>query len=136
MTITPLPLVMRLRMPLRERLGVVFVFGLGLVVIVAGVVRTYYIWKGLIDSYDVTWYAYPLWIAAAVEIDVAIVSTNSGRLCTWIKQVDSFLFPRYVHVRQHSSRSSFLLAHGDPSPHKECPTQAANRQAKEIVLSC
>ncbi|KAK4543304.1 hypothetical protein LTR36_005663 [Oleoguttula mirabilis] len=72
-TLVPVPLVMRLRMPLKQRIGVTVLFGLGFVVIVAGSVRTYFIWKGLINSYDETWYAYPLWIAASVEIDVGVV---------------------------------------------------------------
>jgi hypothetical protein len=71
--IIPIPLVMRLQMPLRQRISVSLLFGLGFVVIVAGTVRTYYIWKGLMASYDETWYAYPLWICAAVEIDVGVV---------------------------------------------------------------
>lgn len=75
-TITPIPLVMRLNMRLKYRIGVSVLFGLGFIVIVAGIVRTYYIWKGLMDTYDETWYAYPLWIAAAVEIDVGVVSTG------------------------------------------------------------
>ncbi|KAI6843738.1 hypothetical protein KC340_g880 [Hortaea werneckii] len=73
-TITPIPLVMRLNMRLKYRIGVSILFGLGFIVIVAGIVRTYYIWKGLMDTYDATWYAYPLWIAAAVEIDVGVVN--------------------------------------------------------------
>ena len=73
-TITPLPLVLRLNLPARQRIGVSMLFSLGFVVLVAASVRTYYIWKGLMDSYDETWYAYPLWIAAAVEIDVGVVS--------------------------------------------------------------
>ncbi|KAI6839305.1 hypothetical protein KC340_g3278 [Hortaea werneckii] len=72
-TITPIPLVMRLNMRLKYRIGVSVLFGLGFIVIVAGIVRTYYIWKGLMDTYDETWYAYPLWIAAAVEIDVGVI---------------------------------------------------------------
>lgn len=45
-TAVPVPLVMRLHMPLRQRMGVSVLFGLGFIVIVAGSVRTYYIWKG------------------------------------------------------------------------------------------
>jgi hypothetical protein len=71
--IIPIPLVMRLQMPLRQRISVSVLFGLGFVVIVAAIVRTYYIWKGLMASWDETWYAYPLWICAAVEIDVGVV---------------------------------------------------------------
>lgn len=73
-TLLPIPLVMRLKMPLRDRIGVCILLGLGIVVTVAGVVRTYYIWQSLINSWDETWFSYPLWICAAVEIDVAVVS--------------------------------------------------------------
>lgn len=27
------------------------------------------------DSWDTTWYSYPLWICAAIEIDLAVVGT-------------------------------------------------------------
>ncbi|KAK4958652.1 hypothetical protein LTR28_005415, partial [Elasticomyces elasticus] len=71
-TVLPIPIVMRLQMPLKERLGVVVLLSLGFAVTVAGVVRTYFIWWSLIKSWDETWFAYPLWIAAAVEIDLAV----------------------------------------------------------------
>lgn len=45
-TTVPLPLVMRLRMPLRQRVGVCLLFCGGFVVIVAGSVRAYYTWRG------------------------------------------------------------------------------------------
>lgn len=44
--VIPIPLVWRLRMPLKQRVGVCVLFGLGLIVIVAGAVRSYYTWKG------------------------------------------------------------------------------------------
>ncbi|TKA67673.1 hypothetical protein B0A55_08648 [Friedmanniomyces simplex] len=71
--IIPIPLVMRLRMPMTQRIGVCVLFGLGFIVIVAGSVPTFYIWKGLMATWDETWYAYPLWIAAAVEIDIGVI---------------------------------------------------------------
>ncbi|KXL50068.1 hypothetical protein M433DRAFT_27169 [Acidomyces richmondensis BFW] len=72
-TLVPMPLVARLQLPVKQRIGVSVLFGLGFIVIIAGSIRTYYIWRGLIDSYDETWFAYPLWIAAAVEIDVGVI---------------------------------------------------------------
>jgi hypothetical protein len=50
-------------------------FSLGFFVTIAGAVRTYYIYKSLVLEYDNTWYAYPLWIAAAIEIDLGVVSS-------------------------------------------------------------
>ncbi|EMC94699.1 hypothetical protein BAUCODRAFT_557854 [Baudoinia panamericana UAMH 10762] len=72
-TVLPIPIVVRLQMPLRQRVGVCLLLCLGFIVTVAGVVRTFYIWKSLIADYDETWFAYPLWIAAAVEIDLAVI---------------------------------------------------------------
>ncbi|KAL0255118.1 hypothetical protein SLS55_009647 [Diplodia seriata] len=73
----PIPLVRKLQMPVQQRIGVMVLLSLGLVVVVAGVVRTYYIWKGLIASYDETWYTFPLWIAAAVEINLGVYSRGN-----------------------------------------------------------
>jgi hypothetical protein len=65
----------QLQMPKRQRIAVAILFSLGLIVTIAGIVRTWYIYKSLIAEYDLTWYAYPLWIAAAVEIDLGVVSS-------------------------------------------------------------
>lgn len=82
-TVLPIPIVMRLQMPLKQRVGVCVLLCLGFIVTIAGVIRTYFIWKSLIDSWDQTWFAYPLWIAAAVEIDLAVVSLSPlNRPCT------------------------------------------------------
>lgn len=72
-TLLPIPIVMKLNMPLRQRIGVIVLLSLGIVVTIAGIVRTYFIWKSLIESYDITWYSYQLWISATVEVDLAVL---------------------------------------------------------------
>ena len=72
-TVLPIPIVARLQMPRRQRFGVCVLLCLGFIVTIAGITRTYFIWKSLIAQYDETWWAYPLWIAAAVEIDLAVI---------------------------------------------------------------
>jgi hypothetical protein len=64
---------MGLNMPFKQRLGVTALLSLGLIVTVAGVVRTYYIWRTLMDTYDETWDSMPLYICATVEIDLSIL---------------------------------------------------------------
>ena len=76
-TLLPIPLVMSLQMPIRQRLGLLVLLSGGVIVTIAGMVRTYFIWKSLISSWDETWYAVPLWISACVEIDLAIVSLHA-----------------------------------------------------------
>ena len=44
-TILPIPIVMRLQMPLRQRVGVCVLLCMGGIATLAGVVRTYYTWK-------------------------------------------------------------------------------------------
>lgn len=73
-TTLPIPIIWRLQMPLKQRISVCVLLGLGFVVTLAGIVRTYYIWKGIIEEWDETWYTYPLWIWAALEIHIAVVS--------------------------------------------------------------
>ncbi|KAJ4989844.1 hypothetical protein SVAN01_04681 [Stagonosporopsis vannaccii] len=76
-TVTPMPLIMGLHMPRRQRFAVACLFALGIIVTVAGIVRTWFIYKSLITTYDNTWYAYPLWIAAAVEIDLGVICASA-----------------------------------------------------------
>jgi hypothetical protein len=73
-TILPIPIIMRLHMPLRDRIGVCVLLSAGIVVTIAGVLRTVFIWNALVTTYDESWATYPLWICAAVEIDLAVVS--------------------------------------------------------------
>ena len=73
-TLLPIPIVMRLQLPLRQRLGVMVLLCVGIIATAAGTVRTYFVWLSLIGSWDETWYSYQLWISACVEIDLAVVS--------------------------------------------------------------
>jgi hypothetical protein len=72
-TILPIPLVLRLSMPLRQRIGVVILFSLGSFAVAAGCVRTYYIWDMYYRSYDVSWLCTPLYIVTSVEMSVGLV---------------------------------------------------------------
>ena len=72
-TLLPVPIIMRLHMPLRDRIGVIVLLSAGIIVTIAGVLRTVFIWNALVTTYDESWGTYPLWICAAVEIDLAVV---------------------------------------------------------------
>jgi hypothetical protein len=56
--ILPIPMIMKLQMPLKRRLGVIFLLSLGFIVVIAGIVRSYFVWYSLIKSYDQTWVLY------------------------------------------------------------------------------
>jgi hypothetical protein len=48
--------------------------GTGFIVCAAGGARAYYTWQSLISSYDQTWESYGMFMSAAVEVDIGVVS--------------------------------------------------------------
>lgn len=72
-TALPMPLIWSLNLPARQRLAVISIFGLGVVVNVAGCVRTVYVWKSMVTGYDGTWDGWPGLITAAVELSLGLV---------------------------------------------------------------
>lgn len=75
----PMPLIWSLNLPARQRLAVISIFGLGIVVNVAGSVRTVYVWKSMVTGFDETWLGWPVLVAAAVEINLGLVSYPTSR---------------------------------------------------------
>ncbi len=70
----PIPVVLRLNLPLRQRILVALLFGAAFVVCFAGIVRTYFYYR-LTDGYhDITWDAFPVWLSSAIELYIGIVS--------------------------------------------------------------
>lgn len=93
---------MKLKLPLRQRIGVLILLSLGFVVTAAGIVHTYFIWRALIDTYDVSWYTYPLWIAAAVEIDL-------GLLCACAPALRTFITTYFPQIRSFRSKLGYYI---------------------------
>ncbi|KAK5127286.1 hypothetical protein LTR08_004449 [Meristemomyces frigidus] len=97
---------------------------MGLVVTIAGVIRTYFIWKSLMDSYDETWFAYPLWIAAAVEIDLAVICACAPAWKSLLQQpIQDF------SSRVSSKISSLRSPHNSRGTPETTPTSSSNGRA-------
>jgi hypothetical protein len=69
----PIPVVLKLNLPLRQRIACAMLFGAGFIVCIAAGVRMSYTWQ-LNTTYDKTWLAYPVWIAGTIELYLGIVS--------------------------------------------------------------
>jgi hypothetical protein len=69
----PIPVVLKLRLPLRQRLFCAILFGAGFIVCIAGAARIVYTYQ-LNTSYDKTWLFYPTWICGTIELYLGIVS--------------------------------------------------------------
>jgi hypothetical protein len=141
----------QLRMPVRQRLAVGILFGLGIIVTGAGIVRTWYIYRSLFNEYDQTWYAYPLWIAAAIEIDLGVVShsiSHPNHTLMWLQICASAPVLRPLLAKIPFSLSDTFsrgFTFGSPSnrveklsgpsstPSAATPAQASKRRADDIL---
>ncbi|KAF2836950.1 hypothetical protein M501DRAFT_978701 [Patellaria atrata CBS 101060] len=142
-TILPIPIIIKLHMPIRDRIGVIVLLSLGLIVTVAGIVRTYFIWKSLIASYDRSWYSYPLWIAAAVEIDLGVICASAPALrplvASWFTYVHSAVSNKATEHRSastelfiYSSRFRKLLMHSNSTTGSTLPSQSLTLVAQSV----
>lgn len=84
--VLPMPTLWKLQLPLNQRIGLMVLFGFGGLVVIAGCMRSYYIYYVELETYDVTWEGFHLWIWAAVEV-------NLGVICGCAPVLKTLLFP-------------------------------------------
>jgi hypothetical protein len=75
-TTLPIPIVLNLTMNKNQKIGIAVLLGIGYLVTVAGIVRTYYTYRVFFTTYDQTWMQYPAFLASAIENDLAVVRTS------------------------------------------------------------
>ncbi|KAH9208595.1 hypothetical protein DL95DRAFT_345248 [Leptodontidium sp. 2 PMI_412] len=73
--ILPIPIIWRLKLPIQQQIIIVLLFGAGLLVTVASVMRTYYLYQ-VTSGWDKTWHAVPAWITSSVELYVGIMCAS------------------------------------------------------------
>ncbi|KAF1808287.1 hypothetical protein P152DRAFT_469067 [Eremomyces bilateralis CBS 781.70] len=69
----PMPTFYQLKLPLVQRIGLIVIFGFGSVVVVAGIMREYYIYYTVYETYDITWEGFSMWIWTAVEVNLGVI---------------------------------------------------------------
>ncbi|KAJ5994993.1 hypothetical protein N7481_001970 [Penicillium waksmanii] len=79
-TALPMPLIWSLKLPARQRLAVISIFGVGIIVNIAGSFRTYFVWQAFVVGYDTTWMGWPVLISAAIEINLGLICSSAPAL--------------------------------------------------------
>ncbi|KAK0252515.1 hypothetical protein B0A54_05774 [Friedmanniomyces endolithicus] len=80
----------------RQKLALNAIFSLGLIVVAAGCVRTYYIYQLGVD-YDMTWVGYHLIIWSSLELHMALICASAPSLRVLFRQYMSDPLSRVVH---------------------------------------
>lgn len=91
----PIPTLISLSLPWSQRIGLLILFSIGGVIVVAGSFRAYWVHYVLFRTYDVTWEGFQIWVWTAVE-------TNVGVICGCIPALKPLLFP--ARARNQGSR--------------------------------
>jgi len=94
----PVPTLFSLSLPWTQRIGLVILFSVGGVIVVASSFRAYWVHYTLFETYDATWEGYQIWVWTAVE-------TNVGVICGCIPALKPLLFPN--RARQQGSRYGY-----------------------------
>jgi len=71
--VLPLPTLIQARLPPGQRIALMVLFGCGLFVVFGAIMRTYWIWVVVEETYDVTWEGFHLWIWTAVEVHLGLI---------------------------------------------------------------
>ncbi|PWY70255.1 integral membrane protein [Aspergillus heteromorphus CBS 117.55] len=131
-TVVPMPLIWNLKLPVRQRIAVISIFALGILVNVAGSVRTVYVWKSMIASYDATWEGWPILLAASIEISLGLICASAPAL----RPLVAFFLPRLLRTtRRYSS------AYGPRSRDQKLwtstgPSKQSNFKAEDRMYDC
>lgn len=108
----PLPTVLSLKMHRRQQVIIFALFGAGLIVCAAGIVRIFYAWKTT-STFDRTWVSYPLWISGVLELDIGIVRN--------FRILNDLTLTRISDMYIDSSMQTLLLPlPSQPSGHLSC----------------
>lgn len=73
--ILPIPIIWRLQLPIQQQIIIILLFGAGILVTIASVLRTYYLYQ-VSSGWDKTWHASPAWISSSVELYVGIMCAS------------------------------------------------------------
>jgi len=73
--VLPIPTVLALRLPLRQKISLLCLFMMGILVCICGAMRLVSIYQ-VSTSFDVSWYGYDLWIYTTTECLVGILCAS------------------------------------------------------------
>ncbi|KAM3071861.1 hypothetical protein ACMFMG_009716 [Clarireedia jacksonii] len=125
--IFPVPTVLKLQIPRRQRLIVVLLFATGLLVCVAGAVRTYYTYIETTDP-DSTWNTYWVWVTSCIELYVGIIGASIPATKPFFKRY----LPRLLDSTFISSRSNahYIISSADKGPFSISVTNTSGSRSR------
>ncbi|KAN0104447.1 hypothetical protein V8E51_010192 [Hyaloscypha variabilis] len=101
----PIRTVWTLQLPARQVAIVVLLFSLGFVSCIAGIIRTYFMYR-VTSEYDQTWNSYPVWITSAVELYIGMICASIPATKPFFTSYLPHVFGALATVPSHVSQDS------------------------------
>ncbi|KAH7414485.1 hypothetical protein DE146DRAFT_37055 [Phaeosphaeria sp. MPI-PUGE-AT-0046c] len=122
-----------LHLPVKQRLGLIFLFSVGLLVCVAGVLRMYYL-EVFFDSYDTHWSGVPVWLTMVLEMNIGIICGCLSGVKPVLAKVFPVLFGSSYKTRSGPSRPTYgtqthRTAHGEPFAFHQLSDVPSNKKS-------
>ncbi|KAF2426494.1 hypothetical protein EJ08DRAFT_373359 [Tothia fuscella] len=102
----------------RQRWNVIGLLSLGFFVVIAGIVRTYFLFK-TVQTHDTSWWSTPHWICSEVEIDIALICACAASLR-----------PMVGNILRGMNQTRFALPH--PLPKLSKFSQKASKATSSV----
>jgi hypothetical protein len=125
--VLPLPSLYRAKLPFSQRLALIVLFSVGLLVVFAACIRTYWVHYVVDETYDITWEGFHLWLWTAVEVQLGVICG----CVPWLKALFKFWRTRKTvtditdtHTR---SRTAGQRTRSDRGRSMPCGEEAAIR---------
>lgn len=124
----PMPTLWHVKLPKAQRIGLMIIFGLGALVVIAGAMRAYWIHHVVYDTYDVTWEGFYLWIWTAVEV-------NLGVICGCVPSLKPLLFPTRSRKSVYFREGSGTIGSGPSSrkPNTMSELESGNEELSTLA---
>ncbi|DAA72582.1 TPA_exp: Integral membrane protein [Trichophyton benhamiae CBS 112371] len=136
--ILPIPSVMSLSLPTRQRIILILLFGAGFGVCIAGGVRAYYTYR-LNIAHDKTWEAYYLWISGTVELYVGVIGASLASLRPFFARYFPSIFGNQRERASYAFASTIARRYGFRRSNRGKPKPRKVKEVSEattITMNC
>ncbi|EFR00141.1 integral membrane protein [Nannizzia gypsea CBS 118893] len=136
--VLPIPSVLSLSLPVRQRIVLILLFGAGFGVCIAGGVRAYYTYR-LNIAHDKTWEAYYLWISGTVELYVGVIGASVASLRPFLARYIPSIFGNQRERASYAFASTVARRYGFRRSNRGKPKPRKVKEVSEattITMNC
>ncbi|KAI1982897.1 hypothetical protein LOZ51_005496 [Ophidiomyces ophidiicola] len=112
--ILPIPTLWKLRLPIKDRVILIILMSLGLIACVASALKTYYTYRAIVITYDVSWEGYNVWLWSDFELNLSVICPSIPILRPFAQKYLPLLGFKTLHHHSGDPDHSYQKDHKNP----------------------